>query len=138
MQGKTNWTRLPLWEPTITLKPGWAPVHSGWAIEAATQRLVIDLDESSLDGTEAIKAPGDLLKLGDPERVYEIDEIVGDLWKLHPGIEPHVPAGQSADDILPLPCTNIKIKIISDIDQYRGPFARGPWTDIQWEEYIGA
>ena len=132
LAGRSNHTLLPLWEPTIQLPDAarWTPDIS-WELDETTHRLALTVDESSLaQGLRARAVAGDMLKMAasaaDPERCYEISEIVGNKWLLNPGVEPIVPAGRTQSDLIPAPATHIRIKVTSQPQQYRGPFRRGP------------
>ena len=132
LMGKKNTTTIPLVEPTIRLPQdvsgndlAWAPVISAPAIEGAY--MVLDVDESATN--EINKNIGDVMHVGDPQRLYKLAGVTGDKWKLTPSLLPQ------GTVFTPSPATSLKVRVLTQTIQTRGKAGRGPW-DIDVAEVI--
>lgn len=144
IQGRGNTTDVPLVEPTIRLPKdnngnlvSWRPVVDIPVLENGFLKLTVD--ESGPGVTSpVVKHVGDVLKVGNPNRMYKLYDVTGSNWFLTPGIIPKGTQGNTNDDLsnrIPLPATSLKVKIITPLSQRRSKGGRGGW-DAEFIEVI--
>ena len=127
VQGQEHTTTIPIVEPTIEKPTGYNPSILAPQLEDGLLKLTID-DSAS----RAEKAPGDMVYIGNPRRLYKLVSFSGNDWMLTPGILPQVPL---VSDRTPRDVTSINVRLLTSTAQYRAKIGRGGW-DVDFEEAI--
>ena len=133
LMGKKNTTNIPLVEPTIRLPRdvndnviSWDPVISVPAIEGAY--LALGVDESATNNIN--KSIGDVMFVGNPQRLYQLAKVEGTKWLLTPSLLPMGDASLLPINSVfkPAPATTLKVRVLTQTTQTRAKAGRGPWN----------